>query len=179
MESISILAIEIYQKLGKKYTSLSKLREATKNYILSEISQWTIKSTQQGDNYFFKPEEFSGDKNSSPFEVRLFKSGMPGLSDFHEIKFGNLNAETDSERFKWERSDPYKFQKALFLKTVLETKVIALLNSGKIGGIVFEPYDVDGLGDQRYSFFYNMYSKLGKDKWDLEKDDGVYFITPK
>ena len=179
MESISILALEIYKKLGQKYTSPAKLREATKNYILSEISQWTVKSTQQGDSYFFKPKEFSGDKSSSPFEVRLFNSSMPGLSGLHEIKFGNLNAETDAERFKWENSDPYKLQKALFLKTVLETKVIPLLNSGKIEGIVFEPYDGDGLGDQRYSYFYNMYSKLGRDKYDLEKDGEVYFITPK
>lgn len=180
MKNISILALEIYQKLGKKHSNLTELREATKKYILSEISQWTVKSTLQGDNYFFKPKEFSGDKKSSPFEIGLFKTGMPGLSDLHELKFGNLDAETDEDRFKWEDSDPYKLQKALFLKTVLETKVKPLIDSGRIEGIVFQPYDGDGLGDQRYSYFYNMYLKLGKDKYDLEKgDEGVYFITPK
>ena len=38
MESLTKLAIPIYQKLGKQYPNLSERREATKQYILNEIN---------------------------------------------------------------------------------------------------------------------------------------------
>lgn len=181
MESLSKLAIPIYQKLSEKYFNLTERREATKQYILTEITQWEIKALEQGDNYFFKPKEFIGDKNSPPFEVRLLKSKT--IEGWHELKFGNLNASNDEEKFKWNDKDPYKLQKALFLVKVLESKIKPLFETEKIIGIMFQPYDGDGLADDRYSYFYNMYSKLGKDKYNLEKGEfeaeGTYFITKK
>jgi hypothetical protein len=181
MKPLSILALEIYQKLGKQYPNLTERREATKQYILNEITQWNIKTLNQGDNYFFKPKEFIGDKNSPPFEVRLLKS--KAVEGYHELKFGNLNASTDKEKFKWDDKDPYRLQKALFLSKVLESKIKPLFETGKIIGIMFQPYNGDGLADDRYSYFYNMYSKLGKDKYDLDKGEfeaeGTYFIEPK
>lgn len=181
MRALNIIAIETYQKLEKHYSNLTERREATKQYILNEITQWGIKTLEQGDNYFFRPKEFKGDKNSPPFEIRLLKS--KAIEEYHELKFGNLNASTDEERYKWDDKDPYKLQKALFLKKVLESKIKPLFDSGEIMGIIFQPYDGDGLADDRYSYFYNMYSKLGKDKYDLDKGEfeteGTYFITPK
>lgn len=181
MRALNIIAIETYQKLEKHYSNLTERREATKQYILNEITQWGIKTLEQGDNYFFRPKEFKGDKNSPPFEIRLLKS--KAIEEYHELKFGNLNASTDEERYKWDDKDPYKLQKALFLRKVLESKIKSLFDSGEIMGIIFQPYDGDGLADDRYSYFYNMYSKLGKDKYDLDKGEfeaeGTYFITPK
>jgi len=181
MRALSVLAIEIYQKLGKQYPNLTERREATRQYILTEISQWDIKSLQQGDNYFFKPKEFSGDKNSTPFEVRLLKTNT--LEGYHELKFGNFNVETDEEKFKWDDKDPYRLQKSLFLRNVLEYKIKSLFETGKIKGIMFYLYTGDGLEDDRYSYFYNLYSKLGKDKYNLDKGElenkGSYYITPK
>jgi hypothetical protein len=181
MRALNVIAIEIYQKLGKQYSNLTERREATKQYILNEITQWGVKSIEQGGNYFFKPKEFIGDKNSPPFEVRLLKS--KAIEGWHELKFGNLNAPTDEEKFKWNDEDPYRLQKALFLKKVLESQIKALFENKKITGMMFQPYDGDGLADDRYSYFYNMYSKLGKDKYDLNKGEfeaeGTYFIEPK
>jgi hypothetical protein len=181
MRALNIIVIEIYQKLENYYPNLTERREATKQYILNEITQWDIKTLKQGDNYFFKPKEFIGDKNSPPFEVRLLKS--KAVEGYHELKFGNLNASTDEEKFKWNDNDPYKLQKALFLSKVLELKIKSLFETGEIIGIMFQPYDGDGLADDRYSYFYNMFSKLGKDKYDLDKGEfeaeGTYFITPK
>jgi hypothetical protein len=178
MRTLSILAIPIYQELGKKYPNLVERREVTRKYILNEITQWSIKSLNQNENYFFKPKEFSGDKKSLPFEVRLIKGGpYPGM---YELKFGNLNTDNDKDRYYWDDKDPYRLQKALFLRKVLESKITTLLQSGEINAIVFSPYDEDGLGEERYSYFYNMYSKLGKDKFDLQLiDDNTYAITKK
>jgi hypothetical protein len=181
MRALNIITLEIYQKLEKQYSNLTERREATKQYILNEVTQWDIKTLEQEDNYFFKPKEFIGDKNSPPFEVRLLKS--KAVEGYHELKFGNLNAETDEEKFKWDDKDPNKLQKALFLRNVLDKKIKFLFETGEIRGIMFQPYNGDGLADDRYSYFYNMYSKLGKDKYDLDKGEfeaeGTYFITPK
>lgn len=181
MRALTVIALEIYQKLGKQYPNLTERREATKQYILNEITHWEVKTLEQGDNYFFKPKEFIGDKNSPPFEVRLLKS--KAVEGYHELKFGNLNASTDEEKYKWDDKDPYRLQKALFLMKVLESKIKSLFETGKITGIMFQPYSGDGLEDDRYSYFYNMYSKLGKDKYNLDKGEfeaeGTYFIEPK
>jgi len=112
MRALNIIAIETYQKLEKHYSNLTERREATKQYILNEITQWGIKTLEQGDNYFFRPKEFKGDKNSPPFEIRLLKS--KAIEEYHELKFGNLNASTDEERYKWDDKDPYKLQKLYF-----------------------------------------------------------------
>jgi hypothetical protein len=178
MRSLTILAIPIYQKLSEQYPNVAQRTEATREYILKEITQWTIKSLEQDDNYFFKPKKFSGDDKSLPFEVRLIKGGpYPGM---YELKFGDLNADNDKDRYYWNDKDPYRLQKALFLRKVLESKIAAMLQSGKINAIVFSPYDEDGLGSDRYSYFYNMYSKLGKDKFDLQLiDANTYAITKK
>lgn len=181
MKPLTILALEIYQKLEKQYPNLTERRNATKQYILNEITQWEIKTLEQEDNYFFKPKEFIGDKNSPPFEIRLLKP--KAIEGWYELKFGNLNASTDEEKYKWNNKDPYRLQKAVFLTRVLESKIKPLFETGKITGIIFQPYDGDGLADDRYSYFYNMYSKLGKDKYDLEKGEGeaegTYYITKK
>lgn len=181
MRALTVIAVEIYQKLEKYYPNLTERREATKQYILNEITHWEVKTLEQGGNYFFKPVEFIGDKNSPPFEIRLLKS--KAIEGWHELKFGNLNASTDEEKYKWNDKDPYRLQKAVFLARVLESKIKPLFETEKIIGIIFQPYDGDGLADDRYSYFYNMYSKLGKDKYDLEKGEfeaeGTYFITKK
>lgn len=178
MKSLITLVLPIYQKIYKQKYTLNERTQSVKQYILSEITQWTIKSLKQDEGYFFKPKEFKGDSKSTPFEVRLIKVGP--YPKMYELKFGNLNAETDLEKFKWDDNDPYRLQKALFLKTVLESEVVPMLNSGQINDIVFSPYDEDGLGDDRYSYFYNMYTKLGKEKFDLQiVDENTYIITKK
>ncbi|MDB4232160.1 hypothetical protein N9795_00490 [Candidatus Pelagibacter sp.] len=174
MRALTILATEIYQKLGQ-YSNLTERREATKHYILNEITQWVIKPVVFGDVRAFKPTEFSGDKSSSPFQVRLIHTPENGYDD---LKFGNLNAENDGERYKWDDNDPNRLLKALFLRNVLEKEIIPLVKSGKVKGITFTPYDGDGLGDERYSYFYNMFSKLNTDKqYNLQNSGGSYLIT--
>lgn len=176
MKTLSILATEIYQDLSKQYPNLSELREVTKHYLLNEVTQWTIKGFEQNNSYFIKPKEFSGDDNSAPFEVRLIDIGDG--SGYHELKFGNLNTEDDEDRYAWDNKDPYRLQKALFLRNVLESVVVKLLDADKIKGVLFQPYNGDGLGDQRYSYFYNMYSKLKKDGYKLNKvGHNTYVIT--
>ena len=158
MESTSKLAIPIYQKLSRKYSNLTERREATKQYILNEITQWSIKSLEQDEGYFYKPVEFKETKDSKPFQIWLTNEG----DKTYELKFGDLNTPTDEEKFKWDDNDPYKLQKALFLVKVLENKVIPLFKNDKIEKIKFTPYDGDGLGEDRLSYFYNMFSKLNK-----------------
>jgi hypothetical protein len=176
MRSITILALEIYQKLGKQYPNLTERKEATKQYILNEITQWGIKTLSQNNNYFYKPGDFLGDENSSPFEVRLVYDPK---YDLHELKFGNLNANSEEEQYKWDDKDPYRLQKALFLNNVLESKILPLFENNIIKGIMFMPYEWDGLGSERLSYFRNMFDKLGKDKVQWKKIEGMYFIYKK
>ena len=178
MRALNVLALEIYQKLGKQYPNLTERREVTRQYLLKEVTQWTVKKAEHGDNYYFKPVEFKGDEDSSPFEVRLIYDID---TDCYEVKFGNLNAPTDQEKFKWDDKDTYRLQKSLFLKTVLEKEIIPLLKRGEIEGLQFTPYSKDDLGDDRLSYFRNMFSKLGKDKfsWSYDDEYDKYFIIPK
>ena len=178
MKALTILAIPIYQRLGKKYPNLNERAEATRDYLLNEITHWTVKKAEHGDNYYFKPVEFKGTEDSAPFEIRLIYDID---TDCYEVKFGNLNASSDQERFKWDDKDPHRLQKGLFLRTVLEKEIVSLLKSNKIGCVQFTPYDKDGLGDDRLSYFRNMFSKLGKDKfsWSYDDEYDKYFIIPK
>jgi len=177
MRALTVLAIPIYQEVSKGYSSLNERTEATKHHLLNEITHWTTKSLEQQGGYSFKPVEFKGTEDSAPFEIRL----IPTNEDSYELKFGNLNAPTDEERYKWDDNDPFKLQKALFLHEVLELKIVPLLRSGKIAKIIFTPYNGDGLGDDRYSYFYNMYSKLGKEEFNFKKENSkeTYSITKK
>ncbi len=176
MRALTILGTEIYQRLGQ-YPNLAERREATRQYILNEITQWTIKPARIGDVRVFKPMEFIGSEASAPFQVRLVHTPE---NEFEELKFGNLNAATDEEKYVWDDKDPNRLLKALFLHNVLEKKVAPLLKSGEIKGILFTPYDGDGLGDERYSYFHNMFSRLNtNNQYDLKTIDGVYLITKK
>jgi len=178
MRALTIIATEIYQKLGKQYPNLSERREVTKQYILNEITRWNIKKAEQGDNYFYKPAEFKGTQDSKPFDVRLIYDVD---TDLYELKFGNLNAPVDVERFGWNDKDPYKLQKALFLNDVLNKEILPMMRNKTIGGLQFSPYDKDDLGDDRLSYFRNMFDKLGKDEfeWVYDDEDDKYLILPK
>ncbi len=178
MRSIPKVVISIYEKISKQHAIVSEKVEATKQYILNEITQWSIKSSNKSDGYLYKPIEFSGDEKSFPFEVRLRKAGP--YDGMYELDFGNLNAKTDKKMYSWSDNDPYRLQKALFLKTVLELKIVPLLETEEVKAIIFSPYNGDGLGEDRYSYFYNMYSKLEKNKFDLQlMDEDTYIITKK
>lgn len=176
MLHLSKLIIEIYQNLAISYSNLIERKEAVKRYILTEITHWTIKTLNQGKNYFFKPYEFNGTEKSKPFEVRLVYD--PG-NGYHELKFGNLNANSDSEQYEWDDKDPYRLQKSLFLIKVLENKVAPMILDELIKGVEFIPFDQDGLGDDRLNYFYNMFSKLGNDKVEWKSMGGMYFIYKK
>jgi hypothetical protein len=176
MQSLTVLAIPIYQQLGKQYPNLSERREATKQYILNEITRWGIKKTDHINSYFFKPVEFKGTQNSKPFDVRLMYDDNSGL---HELKFGNLNASTDDEKFEWDSNDPYKLQKALFLNDVINKEIIPLIKNKTIKGLQFSPYNGDNLADDRLSYFRNMFDKLGKDKFNWIHDGEKYYIITK
>ena len=175
MRSLSIIALEIYQKLGKQFPNLTERREATKQYILKEITQWNVKKTTSDNFKAYKPSEFQGTEQSPPFEVRLLRDTEDNT---WELKFGNLNAETDKERFKWDDKDSMKLPKALFLYKVLETEVIPFIKQNN--QVKFTPYDEDGLGDERYSYFYNMFTKLNKNKeYSLTQKEDTYYINNK
>ena len=175
MESLTKLAIPIYQKLGKQYPNLVERIEATKQYILNEITQWSIKELIQDGNYYFKPVEFEGTEDSKPFQIRLILED----NGFYNLKFGNLNASSASKMFQKNKNDPYKLNKALFLSNVINKKIIPLLQNDIIKGIHFEPYDEDGLGSVRLSYFRNLFDKLGKDKFTWYKEDNTYYINKK
>ena len=179
MRALTILATEIYQKLGK-YSNLTERKEATKQYLLTEISQWGVRKLNQGNIIIFKPKEFKGTNDSSPFEVRLVYDPN---DNFWELKFGNLNAPTPEEQFKWDDNDPNRLPKALFLQKVMNSEIVPFLNNTDSEGIKFEPYDGDGLEDDRLSYFQNMFRKLNSSKFEFNKgyseDDSTYYITKK
>ena len=179
MRALTILATEIYQKLGK-YSNLTERKEATKQYLLTEISQWGVRKLNQGNIIIFKPKEFKGTNDSSPFEVRLVYDPN---DNFWELKFGNLNAPTPEEQFKWDDNDPNRLPKALFLQKVMNSEIVPFLNNTDSEGIKFEPYDGDGLEDDRLSYFQNMFRKLNISKFEFNKgyseDDSTYYITKK
>lgn len=159
MRSLTILAIPIYQKISKQYPNLHEKIEATKEYILNEITRWKIKSLKQENNYFFKPANFIGSENSAPIEVRLVDTE----TEFgHNLKFGDLNKKNDDDKYKWNDDDPNSLTKALFVMDVLEKEVANLLLLNKINAISFSPYDKDDLGDDRLSYFRNMFDKINK-----------------
>lgn len=177
MISMTKLAIEIYQKLGKQYPNLNERKKATKNHILTEITQWNVKRMEMKNSIFFKPEEFNGSIESDPFEVRL----VYDINDnFWELKFGNLNTSTPEEQFKWNENDPFRLQKSLFLIKVLENELINFMKNTKSKGIKFIPFDGDGLGDERLSYFQNMFKKLNKNEFTFQKgyleEDETYYI---
>ena len=174
MESLTKLAIPIYQRLRKQHPNLSERIEATTQHILNEVNQWGIKELIQDGNYYFKPAEFEGTENSKPFQVRLVLED----NGFYNLKFGNLNASSASKMFQWDKNDPYKLNKALFLYNVKNKKVLPLLQNNTIEGIQFEPYNEDGLGSDRMSYFNNMFDKLGND-FTWYKEDNTYYINKK
>ena len=180
MRTLTILATEIYQKLGKQYPNLTERKKATKQHILTEISQWAIKKGTFNDVIAFTPVEFKGTADSSPFEVRL---AYDIDDNFWELKFGDLNASTPEEQFKWNDKDPYRLQKALFLQTVLTKEILPFIKTTNSEGIKFQPYDGDGLEDERLSYFQNMFKKLNKNDFDFSKgyfeEDDTWYITRK
>jgi hypothetical protein len=177
MRSLTILAADIYQKMGKQYPNLTERYEATKKFILKEITQWSNKKTFTGNVITYKPVEFDGTSDSTAFQVRLVYDVDTKTC---ELKFGNLNAVTARDQFKWDDQDPFKMQKALFLHTVLEKEVVPILKSGDIEGIEFTPYDGDGLEDDRASYFHNMFTKLNKsNNFELIKTGVTWHITKK
>ena len=178
MESLTKLAIPIYQTLGKKFPNLNERYKATKKYILNEITRWGVKELIQNKNYFFKPDEFKGNEDSTPFEVRLVY--IPDY-DIYQLKFGNLNATTEEEMYRWDKNDPFRLQKALFLQTVITNKIIPLLKSKEVRSIEFMPHTEDEFGEDRLTYFRNMFDKLGKDefKWSGPDVEGRYYISNK
>ena len=62
MRALSILAIEIYKKMGH-YLNLTERKEATKQYLLTEITQWGIRKLNQGEVLIFKPKEWYHQNN--------------------------------------------------------------------------------------------------------------------
>jgi hypothetical protein len=179
MRALTILATEVYQSLGK-YTNLTEKKEATKQYILTEISQWGVRKLNQGNIIIFKPKEFRGTNDSSPFEVRLVYDPN---DNFWELKFGNLNAPNSEDQFKWDDNDPNRLPKALFLQKVMDNEIIPFLKNTENEGIKFEPYDGDGLEDDRLSYFQNMFRKLNKGEFEFNKgyfeEDNTWYITKK
>ena len=180
MRSLTILATEVYQKLGKQFPNLTERREATKQHLLKEITQWGVKQGGTNTIIAFKPIEFQGNAESEPFEVRLIYDEDDG---FWELEFGNLNAQTPEEQFNWNDKDPYRLQKALFLQNVLNRKIVPFLSNMENEGIKFQPYSGDGLEDDRLSYFQNMFKKLNKDEFEFSKgyfeEDENYYITKK
>jgi hypothetical protein len=180
MRALTMLANEIYQKLGKQHPNLTERKKATKQYILTEITQWGIRKLNQGNTIIFKPKEFKGTNDSSPFEVRLVYDPN---DNFWELKFGNLNAPNSEDQFKWDDNDPNRLPKALFLQKVMDSEIIPFLKNTENEGIKFEPYDGDGLEDDRLSYFQNMFRKLNKGEFEFNKgyfeEDNTWYITKK
>lgn len=173
MKAISVLAIEYYNRVGRKQTLQERLRE-TKQLIIKEVTKWQVKMLTQGTNYFFKPVGFEGTENSPAFEVRLIDSETEWG---HDLKFGDLNQPTDSKKYQWSDEDPKKMQKALFLITVLEDYVAKLLEAGKIKTVSFAPYADDELASDRLTYFKRMFDRINKNnRYAWIERNGNYLI---
>ena len=178
MRAITVLALEYYKKVNfNKFVSLESRSKETQRLILNEVTRWKIKSTKQGNNYFYKPIDFVDTEKSNPIEVRLFDTET---EYGHELKFGDLNMRHDVDRFKWDDKDPFRMSKALFVMDVLEKHVANLLMTGEIKTISFSPYSGDDLDDDRLSYFKNMFNKINKNaKFSWSKVDDSYVIKRK
>lgn len=169
MESLSTLIVKIYQTQCNHYSNIDEQVVATKHHILNEITQWGIQVKPTPGMVTFIPD---GNNLSSRFEVRLLHKSN---SDMWELKFGNLSADNEEEMYSWESTD--KLQKALFVREVLEKYIAPALENNTINGIEFRPYDGDGKGNDRLSYFKNMYHKLAKSKYVMSQEGNTYYIT--
>lgn len=177
MRSITFLTLPIYQKTSKFGKSIQENIQATKNFILTEITQWTVKKLKRNNNYFFTPIEFKPTLESPPFEIRLAYNEE---LKFHELKFGNLAAVELEDKYRWSDNDPFRLQKGLFLYKVLDI-ISRMLERDKIEGVTFAPWTGDGLGSERMSYFKNMFNKLNVDRFEMkyQKDQNLFIISKK
>lgn len=176
MKSLTLLALEIYDKVNKRYNSTEENSPVTKQHLLNEVTQWTVEEIDIGNgSYEFIPKEFDGEPDSPDFTVKLRYDTDKG---YHELKFGNLSALDIKDRYLWIENDPYRLQKSLFLFKALQ-KVVKLLESGKVKQVVFSPYFDDGHGNDRMSYFKNMYKKLDTSKFEFKYDKqlNLYIVT--
>lgn len=177
MRSITFLTLEIYQKANKIGMSVEEKIQATKNIILTEITQWTVKELVRNNDYFFTPVGFKPTLESPPFEVRLAYNEE---FDMHELKFGDMSSIEIEDKYRWSDTDPFRLQKALFLYKVLN-RISKLLEKGDLDGITFAPWSGDGLGSDRMSYFKNMFKKINGGKFEMiyRKDLNLYIIQKK
>ena len=178
MEYITTLARPIYQMLFDEYPKMNDRINATKRFILENITQWTIKKRiDDNGNYIFKPKEFEGLEGSDSFEVILLKNG--NTKDY-QLKFGNFKESDPKKMYAKKDSDSHKLRKALFLINVLQKEVVKLFYDNEIETIYFDPYSEDGLGSDRLAYFKNMFNKLNKDDdFELTKMHDIYSINKK
>lgn len=157
--------------------NIGKRAEIVAKHLLTEVIHWSIGIKKDDAGITYYPSEFDGDENSSPFVVRLFDWVVDGL---WELKFGNMDSNEPGEKFKWNKDDPNRVKKALFLIDVLENEVPKLFEDGTIEKLVFTPYNSDGLGNDRLSYFKNMFNKINKNnEYDWRFDENAYIISKK
>lgn len=149
---LSYILLEMYQQNLSKYGRGKNNEDAIKQ-LINEVTKWNIKSLNLGNTISFKPKE------NNNFEVRLI---LDKENNVWELKFGNLNATTDDERFKWEKNDPYRMQKSIFLNNIFQEEIPKLLDNNTIEKIQFNPYDGDGLGEMRLEMFEDIVNKINK-----------------
>lgn len=175
-ESLLSVLVEIDQKINTIGMSLTERNKNLWRHLLTEVTQWGIRTIDQSPlSYIFIPETSPEEETS--FSVQLVQSmENPG---YWQLKFGNLKAGTDKEKYTWDKKDPQRLRKALFLRNVLEQKVKGMLENGDIGLLYFTPYLDDGLGDERRYFFNNLFDKLKPQGARMWGEENTYFIEGK
>jgi len=187
MESLPSILKDIYIGIKKQNKNLQERKQGLAKYLLTEVSKWTIETTVRNseiqglENYIFHPREFVGTEKSAPFSVRLTYNGLNDGDYFlHDLVFGNFEKHQEHYRYEWDKNDPLKLQKSLFLLDVLN-QIATLIQTGKIEGIAFLAYMDDGLGPERMKYFTKLFKKLGSAEFEMKYDNKIvsYKIVPK
>jgi hypothetical protein len=169
------LILEVYSQFSAKQYTLSERSRLTHNFILNEIDKWGIKTYPTNSNsYIFYPKDFVKPLSNSP----LIQVSLTKTIDGWELKFGDLNNPKDP--YKWIDNDPNRLQKALFVKDVLENKIIPIILDNKIDKFFYPIENEDNKEQRRKSFFDNMLQKIEQTtpyKIIQEKIDNLYWVT--
>ena len=175
MITLKELILEVYSQFSAKQYTLSERSRLTHNFILNEIDKWGIKTYPTNSNsYIFYPKNFVKPLSNSP----LIQVSLTKTIDGWELKFGDLNNPKDP--YKWIDNDPNRLQKALFVKDVLENKIIPIILDNKIDKFFYPIENEDNKEQRRKSFFDNMLQKIEQTtpyKIIQEKIDNLYWVT--
>jgi hypothetical protein len=172
VRSYALILMEIYST--QKGKNIEDRIQKTKNH-LQEITTWSIKKPFVTSKFTIYSPDIQINNPEERWGVYLEERNDMG-DNVWEIKFGYYNKPDPEDKFFWKDNDPERFQKSHFIQNVLKTEISPLLkvNNSKI---IFDPYDGDGRGDDRLSYFTNMFIKtFNPQEYEMRKEDEYWLI---